>query len=105
MTGCGCWERGELWFLGVYIRMLGSSPRGAPLSVSAMEACFWRAETLIFCVPDTMLMRGTWGHMGWARTRCQMASWPLQASARLMPFSAIQSISCSQRAQSHHTKE
>lgn len=38
-------------------------------------------------------------------TRCQVASCPTKASARLMPLSAIQSISRSQRAQSHHAKE
>ena len=52
--------------------------------------------------------RVEWQHLKSAGCRCkevtfiQTASWPVNASGRLMPFSAIQSISLSQRAQSHH---
>lgn len=37
-------------------------------------------------------------------TRCQIASCPVNARARLIPLRAIQSISLLQRGQSHHTK-
>ena len=38
-------------------------------------------------------------------TLCHIASWPVKASGRLMPFSAIQSISRRQRVQFHQTDE
>lgn len=38
-------------------------------------------------------------------TSCHRASWPVKASGRLIPFSAIQSISLSHLVQSHHTEE
>lgn len=38
-------------------------------------------------------------------TSCHRASWPVKASGRLIPLSAIQSISLSHLVQSHHTEE
>lgn len=38
-------------------------------------------------------------------TSCHRASWPVKASGRLIPFSAIQSISLSHLDQSHQTEE
>lgn len=78
--------------------------RGEPDSLAFLVRC-WRAGPSKCSSVFAVGRQGHGGGGGGARTRCQMASWPLQASARLMPFSAIQSSSRSQRAQSHHTKE
>lgn len=111
LTSCRGGERGEPDSLAFLVRCWGPDPhKCSNVFGSAMKACFQRAGAIMYATNTSVCQTrcsgeaGTGGRRG-TLTRCQMASWPLQASARLMPFSAIQSSSRSQRAQSHHTKE